>query len=277
MDDISQPSTTIQLRPVGRIISPVSNERDMPLQGVEAEALILPEYAEALGGIDRHSHVHLLVWLHHASRDRLKTVSGRVKVDRPARGVFSLRSPVRPNPIGLVTTRLLAREGSLLRLENVDVVDGTPILDIKPYSTGWDCVFSARNNSTYFTYSNLSKQEALADMLRQAANFHGDRCVGVCIGVRAAYVAAMNFQCDLQDKDLTIVANTRGCIADALQSLCSAGNKRFSHPGGDGEIIFERLGAKLRLVVTDKKFSSVNEVMTAEDEEVFSAIEFREG
>ena len=249
----------------------------MPLQGVQAEALIYPEYAEALDGIDRHSHVHVLVWLHHASRDRLKIVSGRVKADLPAKGVFGIRSPVRPNPIGLITTRLLARAGNLLSLENVDAVDGTPIVDIKPYSTGWDCVFSARNNSTYFVYSKLSKKEALADMLRQAANFHGDKCVGVCIGVRAAYVAAMRFQCDLQDKELTIVANTRGCIADALQSLCSSGNKRFSHPGGDGEIIFERLGAKLRLVVIDKKFSSVDEVLAVEDEEVFSAIEFSEG
>lgn len=277
MEEIKQPANQITVTPIGRIVSDVAAEQDLPLQGVEATAVIEPAYTDALDGIERHSHVHLLVWLHHASRDKLKVVPRRVHGDSPEKGVFGLRSPSRPNPIGLITTRLLERSGNSLRLENVDAVDGTPILDIKPYSTGWDCVFSARNNSTYSVYSKLSKENALADMLRQAANFHGDRCVGVSIGVRAAYAAAMRLRCDLQDKELKITANARGCIADALQALCSAGNKRFSHPGVDGEIVFERLGATLRLVVTDKKFHTVDEVLAAEDEDVFSVIELDGG
>ena len=263
-----------ELKFVGRVVSPARDSGSLPLQGVPAEAHIFAEYADALDDLDEHSHIWLLCWLHEADRDRLKVAPKRIKVDSPPKGVFSLRSPVRPNPIGLTAARILGREGNVLYLDHVDFIDGTPIVDIKPYSVGWDSIFSARNNSTYGTYAKMAVEDVYDDMLRQAANFHGDCCIGVAIGMRAAHLAMRHFKCDLQTKSLKATAAARGCIADALQGLMQAGNKRFFKiEPPTGEIVFELDGRRLKLTVTRDKFESVDAVLAAPDEKVFIARE----
>ncbi|HEX21428.1 MAG TPA: tRNA (N6-threonylcarbamoyladenosine(37)-N6)-methyltransferase TrmO, partial [Actinobacteria bacterium] len=159
-----------ELKVIGKIVSPIIDTAKMPLQGVEAQAHIEAKFTDTLDGIDKHSHVFVLCWMDQARRDRLKVIPRRHGGENQAKGVFALRSPARPNPISLNTTRLLKREENILYLENIDMVDGTPIIDIKPYSTGWDCIFSAHNNSTYNTYSKMPAADVLADMLRQAGN-----------------------------------------------------------------------------------------------------------
>ncbi len=263
-----------ELKFIGRIVSPAKDSSALPLQGVGAQAHIFEEYAAGLDDIDDHDHIWILAWLHEAGRDRLKVVPKRVKADSPPKGVFALRSPTRPNPIGLTASRLLKREGNILFLEHVDFIDGTPIIDIKPYSVGWDSIFSAKNNSSFATYAKMDAADAFADMLRQAANFHGDACVGVAIGMRAAYAAMNHFQCDLQTKSLKAAAAVRGCIADAVQGLLQAGNKRFQkiEPPA-GKIVFEMDGRRLTLTVTPEKFESVDAVLAAPDERIFSRID----
>ena len=256
--------------PVGLVRSEIKETSKMPLQGVKAQAEIFPKYLEALDGIERHSHLFLLCWLHLADRNLLKVQPRRARSTKVKKGVFSLRSPVRPNPIALCPVKLLGRKNNCLFLENVDVIDKTPIIDIKPYTAGWDCIFSAKNNSTFDIYSHQSKSEALEDMLRQAANFHGDKCVGVSIGVRAAYLAMNYYQANLQDKNIKITAKVRGCIADAVQALSGAGNKRFSHLQPEDLIIFDNQGDELELNVTKRKFHSLEEVMQAKDREIFT-------
>jgi len=263
-----------ELKFIGRIVSPARESGSLPLQGVGAEAHVFPEYAAALDNIDSHSHVWLLCWLHEAARDRLKVAPKRIKADSPPKGVFSLRSPVRPNPIGLTASRLLGRDGNVLFLEHIDFIDGTPIIDIKPYSVGWDSIFSAKNNSTYDIYSKMDKADAYSDMLRQAANFHGDCCIGTAIGMRAAYLAMNHFECDLQTKSLKVSAAVRGCIADAVQGLTQAGSKRFSRPEPPtAEIVFTLDERRLALAVTPNKFESVEAVLAVADAELFSITE----
>lgn len=262
-----------ELKFIGRIVSPATDSGAIPMQGVGAEAHIFDEYSAALDDIDEHSHIWILCWLHEANRDRLKVVPRRTKADSPPKGVFSLRSPVRPNPIGLTATRLLKREGNVLFLEHIDFIDGTQIIDIKPYSVGWDSIFSARNNSTYSTYAKMDVGDVYDDMLRQAGNFHGDVCIGTTIGMRAASLAMNHFKCDLQTKSLKVTVAARGCIADAVQGLTQAGNKRFTRLEPPvGEIVFEKDGARLELTVTPAKFASVEAVLAAPDDEVFSRI-----
>lgn len=260
-----------ELRFIGRVVSPVKASGDLPLQGVDARIQIFDEYAAALDDIDEHSHIWVLGWLHQADRDRLKVVPKRVKTESPPKGVFALRSPVRPNPIGLTATRLLKRDGNTLYLEHIDFLDGTPVIDIKPYSVGWDSIFSARNNSTYAVYSKLSPADAYADMLRQAANWHGDSCIGVAIGMRSVYLAMNHFQCDPQEKSLKVTAHVRGCIADAVQALLQAGSKRFTRcEPPTGKLVFTKEDRSLALTVTLSKFSSVDDVLAAPDEAIFA-------
>lgn len=262
-----------ELRFIGKIVSPAIESDELSLQGVEAQAHIFEDYAAALDDIEKHSHIWILCWLHRADRDRLKVIPGRIKSESGPRGVFSLRSPVRPNPIGLTATKLLRRDGHILYLEHIDFLDGTPIIDIKPYSVGWDSIFSAKNNSTYSTYARMPVKDVYADMLRQAANFHGDCCIGTAIGMRAAHLAMKHFECDLQTKSLKVDAAVRGCIADAVQGLMQAGNKRFSrHEPPAGKLAFNIDGSKLELSVTDDKFTSVDAVLAAPDEKIFKEI-----
>lgn len=115
----------IELRPLG-IASRTEKERIVRIT-------IYPEYADGLDGIENLDHIYVLYWMHKLkARDR-ETVKVHPQGDlnKPLRGVFSLRSPMRPNPIGLTRVRLLKKEGNTLLVEGLDALDGSPIIDIK--------------------------------------------------------------------------------------------------------------------------------------------------
>ena len=112
----------------------------MPIQPTGAAQVrgsveILPELTEGLKDLDGFSHIILLYHFHRMQGSKLTVVPF---MDSQPRGVFSTRAPVRPNPIGLSVVRLLSIEGNILHIENVDILDGTPLLDIKPYVPKFD-------------------------------------------------------------------------------------------------------------------------------------------
>ncbi len=128
------------LRPVGSVRSSLVSRDDCPKQGREgapdAWLEIDPAFADALDGIDAGCEILLLTWLHQGRRDVLK-VNPRGDVSRPPRGVFSTRSPDRPNPIGLHRVEVLEVRGpARLRVRPLEAMDGTPIIDIKPVLPG---------------------------------------------------------------------------------------------------------------------------------------------
>jgi tRNA-Thr(GGU) m(6)t(6)A37 methyltransferase TsaA len=121
--------------PIGVIRSEHHEPKQTPIQpvyarGCEGRAEILPQYAEGLKDLDSFSHLWLVYHLHQAGNPLMTVVP--FTDDKP-RGVFSTRHPRRPNPIGLSLVRLVRVEGTVLRLSDVDILDGTPLLDIKPY------------------------------------------------------------------------------------------------------------------------------------------------
>ena len=126
---------TWTMRSVGYVRSPFKDVAQIP-RGLgaqhEAEGAleILPEYAAGLTDIDGFSHLYVL-WVFDRS-EGFELVSTPPCDDRP-HGIFASRAPGRPNPIGLSVVRLVSREGSRLAVKGVDMLDGTPILDIKPY------------------------------------------------------------------------------------------------------------------------------------------------
>jgi L-fuculose-phosphate aldolase len=125
----------LQLRPVGFVHSPLTRREEAPKQGREgapsAEVRVSPEYSDALFGLKQGSRLVLLTWLHQADRQLLQ-VHPRGDTARPRRGVFSTRSPDRPNPIGLHEVTVTAIQDNVLRVEPLEAIDGTPVLDIKP-------------------------------------------------------------------------------------------------------------------------------------------------
>lgn len=135
----------MQLKPIGTIHSPHKTKESCPIQPVYAEGAegrveVFSEYGAGLQDVDLFSHVILLYALDRA---------GEVKLVRPTflddtpHGIFASRHPCRPNGIGLSIVRLVRREGDSLIVGDIDVLDGSPLLDIKPYIPRFDCVPSA--------------------------------------------------------------------------------------------------------------------------------------
>lgn len=129
-----------RVAPVGVIRTPFSHVEDVP--GVRGEPLteegtveVFPAFEEALQGVEGYSHLWLLFVLH--CREGFSLLVPR-RGTGPLRGLFATRCPCRPNPLGLTLVRLIERRGRLLEVVGVDMVNGTPLLDIKPYTPASD-------------------------------------------------------------------------------------------------------------------------------------------
>ena len=130
----------ISYKPIGIIRSPHKDPRGTPIQptaasGIPGQVEILSEYVGGLQDLDGFSYVILL---YHFDRVREMKLKVRPFLDKIFRGVFATRAPSRPNPIGLSIVKLVRIEGNLLHIEDIDVLDGTPLLDVKPYVDRFD-------------------------------------------------------------------------------------------------------------------------------------------
>jgi len=128
--------------PIGVIHTPFKKPINVPIQpsagkGIKGIVELFPQFEEGLEDIEKFSHI-TLIYHFHLSRD----YSLKVKpyMDERLRGVFSTRAPARPNAIGISTVRLIKRDKNILHVENLDIVDNTPLLDIKPYVPQFDDV-----------------------------------------------------------------------------------------------------------------------------------------
>jgi tRNA-Thr(GGU) m(6)t(6)A37 methyltransferase TsaA len=158
----------VTYRPIGFIHTPFKDIVGMPIQpagarGVAGRVIINEAYREGLKDIEGFSHVFLLYHLHLCDGYALQVTPF---LDNTVHGIFACRSPMRPNPIGLSIVKLVRVAGTILYIEDVDMVDGTPLLDIKPYvpqfdtatdvRIGWftdrvDGVFEARSDERFRT------------------------------------------------------------------------------------------------------------------------------
>ena len=133
-------TSSIECTPIGTVHSPFPDPVGVPIQpsrsdGAEGTVEVLPKFEDGLADLDGFSHIVLVTWLHRSEGYRLRTVPF---LDTEKRGLFSTRSPRRPNPIGLSVVRLLSVSGCTLKVADLDLVDGTPVLDIKPYLEEFD-------------------------------------------------------------------------------------------------------------------------------------------
>jgi tRNA-Thr(GGU) m(6)t(6)A37 methyltransferase TsaA len=127
------------MRPIGVIHTPFTDKTQTPIQSTRSQATgwieVYPEYADGLQDLESFSHIILLYVFHQSDGYSLKV---QPFLDDQLHGLFATRYPCRPNPIGLSVVRLLARRDNILDIEGVDVLDGTPLLDIKPYVPDFD-------------------------------------------------------------------------------------------------------------------------------------------
>lgn len=136
----------IEYEPIGVIHSPFTELEGMPVQptgasGTPGTVELLPQYREGLKDLEGFSYIILLYHFHRSHGFELQVVPF---LDRQTRGLFATRAPRRPNPIGLSVVKLLDIRDNVLHVENIDIVTGTPLLDIKPYVPEFDGPTAAR-------------------------------------------------------------------------------------------------------------------------------------
>ncbi len=137
----------MDLEPIGIVRSPVRDAVDENWGNVVVEIHLLDSLASGLKGIEQFSHIVVIFFMHQSRFDITTHLIRRPqeRPDMPEVGIFAQRAKHRPNPIGITTVRLIQVEGNVLRVKGLDAIDGTPILDLKPYLPAFDCPPDAKN------------------------------------------------------------------------------------------------------------------------------------
>ena len=147
---------SLELKPIGIIHSPYRDRGEAPRQGCGREEIcqieIFQEFEKGLKDIERFSHIILIYWFHKSCGYNLIVTPSW---DTKPHGLFTTRSPDRPSPLGLSVVELIAREANVLKVKGLDVIEGTPLLDIKPYFPSIDA-------------KNGIKVDSLEDKLRES-------------------------------------------------------------------------------------------------------------
>jgi tRNA (adenine37-N6)-methyltransferase len=125
----------IKISPVGTVENGIVQNHRFDAAETVSRIVVAPRYNRALDGIESFSHIVVVLWLHEIkNKERvILRVHPRRDPAIPLTGVFATRSPVRPNPIGVTTVKVIKREGNVITVKGLDAINGTPVLDIKPY------------------------------------------------------------------------------------------------------------------------------------------------
>jgi tRNA-Thr(GGU) m(6)t(6)A37 methyltransferase TsaA len=153
----------MRVKPIGLIHTPFNQAKGTPIQprggeGVEGWVEVFDEFLPGLKDLGRFERIWLVYWFNRAAPANVSLVVTPFLDKRP-RGVFATRAPARPNPIGMSAVRLLRVRGNRLTIRDVDILDGTPLLDIKPYIPQFDCFEVARSGWA----SGADPRKVLAD------------------------------------------------------------------------------------------------------------------
>lgn len=262
--------------PIGIVHSRIADRRLMPPQGITAEIEVFPEFEDGLLRIEENTHIWVIGWLHEGDRHRLQLVRPEYEPARRRRGVFGLRSVARPNLLSLSACRLLAVEGNRLIVDPLELIDGTPVLDIKRYSVSWDCIFSARSSRDRYLI-DLTGPERLAEFEREAANFHGERCPWVVSGARLIQHLHELWGIRAKDDELCVTISLHPELAhltDALQALTGAtfGSGRLRVQPGK-LVAFEHGERRLALAPRPLPTTDLDTIRTLPITELFAPVE----
>lgn len=131
----------MSLKPIGFVRNEAKETPDRPdwWQELVSEIVVDESLTEALEGLENYPLIIVLYWMHRLKHETIRLkIHPRGDKNTPMRGLFATRTPQRPNPIGKMTVRLLKRKDNVLTVKGLDALDGTPVIDIKPYSPGYD-------------------------------------------------------------------------------------------------------------------------------------------
>lgn len=244
------------LDPIGVVRCGHPTRGSIPLVGGPAVLEVRPEFGPALDAVERSSHILVLAWLHRSDRTVLVARPRRIDPGAPVMGVFASRSPDRPNPVSVSVVPLVRREGLRLFVEHLDLIDGTPLLDIKSYNPGWDGVFGARREKR--VRQSALPDDVLAGFLRRDLENHLGPVTApdeARVGLAAVFVAVREFDVDARDPRLTVEVNRCDGALDALIGLMgatfSSGRVRAVPEDGPARFRFMFEGRELLLVARE--------------------------
>ncbi|MCS6951647.1 MAG: tRNA (N6-threonylcarbamoyladenosine(37)-N6)-methyltransferase TrmO [Bryobacterales bacterium] len=211
-----------QLKKIGTVRCPVREREDMPAFGVPASIELVAEYRDGLLHLEKHSHIWVMAWLEGTERDVLQVTPRGVAEQAPdaLHGVFAVRSPARPNPIGLTAAKIVRIGHGVIEVDALDFLDGTPVVDLKPYFVTHDMIFSAVNAPI----GKPSSREAMRESLRrQALRFHGEACpdLELAVSVVERFRAEVLALGEPEAWQLTAPLD-RPCLVDALMGMTRA-------------------------------------------------------
>lgn len=211
----------IILNPIGIVESTITSCDVMPVGGIQGRVRVFPPYVGALERIEEYSHLWILTWFHQAPRDVLTVIPSKVNPLSDKFGVFALRSPTRPNPIALTLVTLERVHQNTLYVTDLDAIDGSPVIDIKPYFEH-DTIFSPRAPNIRPFMENALKKT----LLKQAFIHHGEMCSDLLIAIRMALIADRELG-SIKSQDMHVQVFGSLCLADTIQGLCRA---RLANP-----------------------------------------------
>lgn len=265
-----EPSEAIRLTPVGVVRSAIRERKQMPVWGAPASVEVFPEYAAALNRIEKHSHLWVFGWLMQgrAERDVLQVTPRGVADAGPEglHGVFAVRSPARPNPIGLTAARVLSQDGLVLHFDRLDFLDATPVVDLKPYFITRDLIFSANGQQVGRPRSREDLRESL---LVQAVHFHGSLQPEIALAARIVehYRSTVHGLNDPGCYRLSVPLQ-RPVLIDGLMGITRAtpgrGNLSFT---GEDVVTFDGVHTYRPAAVLP---ASAEAILAAEDESLFT-------
>ncbi len=200
------------LNPIGYVRNPFRTEDEIPYQGGASILELLPDHQEAASGLEP-GYIWVLTWLHQSERTPARHAGGRV------RGSFASRTPVRLNPVGITVTRLLSREGARLSVDALDVIDGTPLLDVKPYVREFDCVFGPADPAWRRA---PERKQRLARIVRTIERFCGPLTPELTRAADIALAADIDLDVAVNSPDLTWECCCSLGIAAGIQAVAGA-------------------------------------------------------
>ena len=173
----------LELAPVGYVRNAIREGADLPFNGAPSTLELLPEYAEAALGLNSGEYVWVLAWLDRSERGWVTESFSHGPDTGRRKGCFSSRTPRRLNPVSITVARILAVEAGTIRVDGLDLIDGTPLLDIKPYVREFDCVFAPADPAWR---REVSPEERLERLVRTVERFCGALSVRAALGCRIA-------------------------------------------------------------------------------------------
>ena len=216
------------LRPIGTVRNEVASPDAVPYNGAPSVLELLPEYASAVSGLEP-GYVWVVTWLDQSERIPA----------RGDRGSFASRTPVRVNPVALTAARLLRMDGSRLHVDALDVCDGTPLLDVKPYVREFDCVFGPADPAWRRA---AQEEQRLARIVRTIERFCGPLSPALELAARLALAADRDLDTPANSPELHWECRCSLEVAAGIQAVSGAplGSSRFTLGPDEGTLIVRK-------------------------------------